>query len=110
MTGLGDKQVEGDTSSDAVLDCDAVVVGSGAGGGVVAAQLAQAGLRVVVLERGGYRTAADLCLVESTACGAMYDRGGLTTSDNAGELFGVRRVAPTDVNVCNEVDWVLYYP
>src|SRR5215467_16371894 len=37
----------------------AVIVGSGAGGGVVAKELASAGLQVVVLERGKWYTAAD---------------------------------------------------
>ena len=34
-------------------DCDYVVIGSGAGGGTLAARLAEAGMRVILLEAGG---------------------------------------------------------
>lgn len=40
-------------------EVDAVVIGSGAAGGVMARELSQAGWSVVVLEQGAYRTAAD---------------------------------------------------
>jgi choline dehydrogenase-like flavoprotein len=36
------------------LTCDAVIVGSGSGGGVMADRLTAAGMDVIVLEEGGY--------------------------------------------------------
>ncbi len=41
-----------DHRGDLTLDCDVVIVGSGAGGATVATELALSGLRVVVLEEG----------------------------------------------------------
>ena len=71
------------------LVCDVVVVGSGAGGGCVAARLAEAGLDVVVLERGPYRSEGDFDHLEDRAYAEMYLHGGtLTTVDQ-----GVRIVA-----------------
>ncbi|MGI0148110.1 MAG: gluconate 2-dehydrogenase subunit 3 family protein, partial [Thermoplasmata archaeon] len=46
-------------ASEPSLDADACVIGSGAGGSVIAAKLAAAGHRVIVLEAGPYRTAKD---------------------------------------------------
>lgn len=43
-----------DLSGDLTLECDDVVVGSGAGASVVACHLAEAGRDVVVLEEGGH--------------------------------------------------------
>ncbi|HTP36441.1 MAG TPA: hypothetical protein VMJ75_29905, partial [Candidatus Acidoferrales bacterium] len=43
-----------------MTEADAVVIGAGAGGGVVAKELAVAGLRVVLLERGRFYR-ADEC-------------------------------------------------
>lgn len=43
----------------ALKHVNAVIVGAGAGGGVVAKELSTAGLSVVLLERGKWYTAAD---------------------------------------------------
>ncbi len=46
---------------------EVIVVGSGAGGGVVAGELAERGRRVLLLEAGGHYTAADFTRWESRA-------------------------------------------
>ncbi|MGA9857210.1 MAG: GMC family oxidoreductase [Solirubrobacteraceae bacterium] len=46
---------------------EVVVVGSGAGGGVIAGELAEAGARVLLLESGPHRTAADYMRWEAHA-------------------------------------------
>ncbi|WP_280500978.1 GMC family oxidoreductase N-terminal domain-containing protein, partial [Nocardia farcinica] len=68
-------------SEDATLDCDVVVVGSGAGGGTAAAVLAEAGLDVVVLERGGYYDDADFGAGELDALTKLYAPGPNATAE-----------------------------
>jgi len=60
------------------LEADVCVVGSGAGGGVIAGTLAQQGCKVVVLEAGGYFNEADFNMLELWAYQNMYWRGGPT--------------------------------
>lgn len=67
-----------------VIDADACVIGSGAGGGVAAAVLAAAGKRVVVLEKAALMTEADFDGRELTGIQRLFvDRGLAATSDRA---------------------------
>lgn len=71
-------------SSDTVLDCDTVVVGSGAGGGVVAGELAEAGHDVIVVEKGPYVAEDGFTQREIEMTAQLYERGGaLKTRDKA---------------------------
>ena len=63
-------------TSDLTLDCDVVVVGSGAGGGTAAAVLAQAGLDVVIVEAGRYFTEKDFDGAELSGFDRLYQNGG----------------------------------
>lgn len=58
-----------------------VVIGSGAGGGVMASELAKAGVRVLVLEKGGYYRSDDFKRWrQGEAQGKLFDRAGLLQS------------------------------
>ena len=66
------------------LTADVVVVGSGAGGGVVAAELARAGRSVVVVEAGPYVDESTMPRDELDAHGRLYlNYGLLSTWDGA---------------------------
>jgi choline dehydrogenase-like flavoprotein len=68
--------------ADVELTADAVVIGSGAGGSVVAAELAAAGKDVVVLEMGEYLNEADFTGNEAEMTPRLFlGRGLLATSD-----------------------------
>ncbi len=62
-------------------ECDVAVVGSGAGGAVAAAVLAEAGLDVVVLEAGRYMNRDTYPADPVEAIVALYRDGGLTIAE-----------------------------
>lgn len=72
-----------EVTTDDEMNCDVVIVGSGAGGGCVAAGLAAAGFDVIVIEKGSYRNEADFTHLEPEATRDLYLYGmTLNTSDN----------------------------
>ncbi len=79
---------------DTTLEADVCIVGSGAGGGVMAGELSARGLHVVVLEAGGYFDDADFNQLELAAYQNLYWRGGpaatadLNVSLQAGACLG----------------------
>jgi choline dehydrogenase-like flavoprotein len=69
-------------TGDVTLTCDTVVVGSGAGGGVIAGELAASGDDVIVVEKGPYIGREDFDGLEVPAMRRMYEQmGALVTTD-----------------------------
>ena len=83
------------------IDCDVVVVGSGAGGGLIAGVLAQAGHDVVVLEAGGSHNEADFSGLELPAFQQMFWRGGPTPTAD----FNVNLLAASTLGGGPTVNW-----
>ena len=85
------------------LTADAVVVGSGAGGGVIAAELQGAGKSVVVLEQGAYRNEQDFKQLELPGSLELYLGGGLLASEDGSiaVLAGATLGGGTVVNYMN---------
>ncbi|HYK83981.1 MAG TPA: GMC family oxidoreductase N-terminal domain-containing protein [Ktedonobacteraceae bacterium] len=90
------------TTGNTTLDADVVVIGSGAGGGVVAGELAMAGKSVIVLEKGGYNNEANFTLQEAQAMPELYlKRGTLTSKD-----LGVIVLAGSTLGGGTTVNWM----
>jgi len=88
-------------TEDITLEADVVIIGSGAGGGVVAGELAMMGKNVIVLEKGGYNNEANFTLQEAQATPELYlKRGTLTTKD-----LGVIVLAGSTLGGGTVVNW-----
>ena len=87
-------------TEDTELDCDVVIVGSGAGGGTAAGVLAKAGLDVVVVEAGDYFSEEDFDGAELDGYVQLYlGGGGVPTPDQSiGLLAGFCLGGGTTVN------------
>ncbi|KAI8890251.1 hypothetical protein K501DRAFT_266168 [Backusella circina FSU 941] len=101
-----------DIQEDTVFDV--IIIGSGAGGGVVASKLAQAGKSVLVIEKGKYHHEKEFVPRENKGLEALYEGGGFIPSDEgaisilAGSVFGggttvnwAASLKVCDVYICN---------
>ncbi|HZS35707.1 MAG TPA: GMC family oxidoreductase [Polyangia bacterium] len=87
---------------DVTLDADLVVVGTGAGGAMVAREAARAGLRVIALEEGAYSTPRDFTQREDEMLPLLFaDAGARTTDDGAVQVLQGRGVGGSTVHNTN---------
>lgn len=67
---------------DVHRDCDVAVIGSGAGGAMVARGLALAGAKVILIEEGGHQSSRDFDMQEATSFPMLYqEQGNRATAD-----------------------------
>jgi choline dehydrogenase-like flavoprotein len=67
---------QGDVARDVAVECGAVIIGSGAGGATMAAELADAGVDVVMVEEGGYHPTESFTAANLRALRTLYRDGG----------------------------------
>jgi choline dehydrogenase-like flavoprotein len=88
------------------LECGAVIVGSGAGGATMAAELAEAGVDVVVIEEGGYYPTASFTAESTRALRTLYrDGGGGITVGRPWVMFAEGRCVGGSTVVNGGMSW-----
>ncbi len=93
--------IEGDALIESLeLSADVIIVGSGAGGGVTAEILAEAGLSIIIVEEGPLKTAKDFRMREDEAYASLYQEAAARkTKDKAINILQGRSVGgSTTVN------------
>jgi len=91
------------------LECDACVVGSGAGGSVIADQLSEAGLEVVVVEAGPYETSETYKRSELAMMQKLFQQSGTAGTKDLSFLLlagrGVGGGTAVNWNTCMKPPW-----
>jgi choline dehydrogenase-like flavoprotein len=84
----------------ASMDCDVCIIGTGAGAGITAAMLTQAGLKVVLVEEGPLKSSRDFKMDEAVAYPQLYQESAARkTADKAINILQGRAVGgSTTVN------------
>ena len=87
-------------TADITVECDVVIIGSGAGGGTAAEIFTQAGLKVVMIEEGPFKSSSDFRMQEREAYPQLYqESAGRQTKDKGITILQGRTVGgSTTVN------------
>ncbi len=86
-----------------VISADAIVIGSGAGGAVAAARLAEAGKHVVILEAGDFVRSDEFTELDGPMTERLYAEGGLRATDD----LAVSMVQGATVGGSTTVNWMI---
>ncbi len=93
-------------TGDLNLDCGAVIIGSGAGGATAAAELAEAGVDVILLEEGGYHPTESFTAETGRALRTLYrDGGGGMTLGRPSVLYAEGRCVGGSTVVNGGMSW-----
>ena len=74
-------------SKETTIECDVCIVGSGAGGSVIASVLSRAGFKVLVLEKGAYNTPEDFDQQEYNMVRKLYWESGTAFTEDQSILL-----------------------
>ena len=101
---LPDGVITAATFRDAsVITADAIVIGSGAGGAVAAARLAEAGRTVVIIEAGEFVPSDEFTEREAEMTERLYAEGGLRATDD----LAVSMLQGATVGGGTTVNWMI---
>jgi choline dehydrogenase-like flavoprotein len=93
-------------TGDLTLECGAVIIGSGAGGATMAAELAGAGVDVIILEEGGYHPTESFTAETGRALRTLYrDGGGGMTLGRPSVLYAEGRCVGGSTVVNGGMSW-----
>lgn len=90
---------------DLEISADACVIGTGAGGAVLASELAEAGYSVVMLEKGGYHTRKAFNQQEKDMMPLLFEEGGARTTKDG----GITVLHGTSVGGSTTVNWAICF-